>query len=763
MHIVTRGVSTLLLSAALIAMFPAASAAQMSMSECKTRQSQQSDNPLQKRALAPGEPPDTPRPWITSGNVVIVCDDAQLFADEVEYYDDTKILKARGHVNFIEGTQRITADHFEFNTKTKLGTFYLAQGIMTIAGKPDRTSMFGASEADAYFYGEEIDKIGPDKYRLKNGRFTTCVQPTPRWEFEGSTVTLVKDKRALLWNSVLRVKNVPVFYLPFMYYPINKENRATGLLMPSYGHSTTKGQTFSEAFFWAINRSQDATLNYEYTSKVGSGYGGEYRYIESPGSEGTAKIRVFNGKDATGSVLTSRSVDTVASMTQRLPGNWQFRSNVNFSNNLTARQLLQQDIAISTNSQRYAGANVQGAIGRVRISGEAAITDYFNGTTPGVRSGTAPRVTADWASSPIGSSKIYFGMTGEATSFIRQDNLDDPKTNRNLTRFDLNPTLSAPIGSLPYLSLRTSVGFRFTYWNEQLNAQGIQIEDPLHRQLLTMSATLTGPKFSRIFDTPGGGYATRWKHVIEPTVTVTRSTAFDGFDQVAKNDGVDTLRGGVTSVTYGLTNSLLAKRSIGGGPAQAQEVASIIVQQSYYSDALAAVYDTSTQSTGAPGKLGPLSFIARAQPSTRFNTQFNLDYDTKYHGIRQTSLGSGLQGRILTASVGWSKQFFIKDLIGYNDKTRLANSVNVSATFHAPDNHINGTWNWNYDFANKHQLQQRAMVSYMSQCCGVAAEFQTYYIGAFNVNGIQQDRRFNLSFSLAGLGTFSNLLGSFSR
>lgn len=35
-----------------------------------------------------------------------------------------------------------------------------------------------------YFFGERIDKIGPDKYRLVNGRLTTCVQATPRWELE---------------------------------------------------------------------------------------------------------------------------------------------------------------------------------------------------------------------------------------------------------------------------------------------------------------------------------------------------------------------------------------------------------------------------------------------------------------------------------------------------------------------------------------------------------------------------------------------------
>ena len=76
---------------------------------------------------------------------------------------------------------------------------------------------------------------------------------------------------------------MPLFYLPAMYYPINKEDRATGFLMPIYGISTIKGQTLSNAFFWAINRSQDATLYHDWYSKTGQGFGGEYRYVAGAG------------------------------------------------------------------------------------------------------------------------------------------------------------------------------------------------------------------------------------------------------------------------------------------------------------------------------------------------------------------------------------------------------------------------------------------------------------------------------------------------
>ena len=86
---------------------------------------------------------------------------------------------------------------------------------------------------------------------------------------------------------MLRAKGVPVFYLPALFYPIQKDDRATGFLMPTYGTSTYRGITLSNAFFWAINRSQDATFIDDWFSKRGNGVGAEYRYVAAPGSSGT--------------------------------------------------------------------------------------------------------------------------------------------------------------------------------------------------------------------------------------------------------------------------------------------------------------------------------------------------------------------------------------------------------------------------------------------------------------------------------------------
>jgi hypothetical protein len=52
---------------------------------------------------------------------------------------------------------------------------------------------------------------------------------------------------------------------------------------------------------------------------------------------------------------------------------------------------------------------------------------------------------------------------------------------------------------------------------------------------------------------------------------------------------------------------------------------------------------------------------------------------------------------------------------------------------------------------------------YNTQCCGVGVEYQTFTFGTAIASavGIPQDHRFNISFTLAGIGSFSNVLGAF--
>ena len=305
----------------------------------------------------------------------IDCGNESLSADQVEIFQDTNVMIATGNVVFTSGGSRIAADRLEYNTRTRTGTFFNGFGTSTMQRsrgprsptqtaqftqsaqygqqqRPGDKSMFGAQEADVYFYGEKISKVGEEKYRITSGGFTTCVQPTPRWQLTSGTVTLNLKHYAILTNSLFRVKCVPVLYLPIFYYPINKEDRATGFLMPMYGTSTIKGQTLSNAFFWAINRSQDATVLHDWFSKTGQGFGAEYRYVAAPGSDG--QIRFYNLSEheaeydnGAGGLTTTparESYQVNGALSQRISKSFRARGRVDYFSDISVQQTYSQNI-----------------------------------------------------------------------------------------------------------------------------------------------------------------------------------------------------------------------------------------------------------------------------------------------------------------------------------------------------------------------------------------------------------------------------------
>jgi hypothetical protein len=66
-----------------------------------------------------------------------------------------------------------------------------------------------------------------------------------------------------------------------------------------------------------------------------------------------------------------------------------------------------------------------------------------------------------------------------------------------------------------------------------------------------------------------------------------------------------------------------------------------------------------------------------------------------------------------------------------------------------------------WDIGRASVLNQSVGFSYLAQCCGVQAEFQKFKFPQSFAGFPAADMRFNVSFILAGLGTFSNFLGAF--
>ena len=719
--------------------------------------------------------------------------DTMLYADEVEVFTDEDRLVARGNVALVQTTNRITADSAEFNYKTKLGTFRMAYGIANIkppAARPGAGIAIPTAtnqDTDVYFVGEIVEKIGPRKYRITKGGFTTCVQPTPRWELHADTVVLNIEHYTFLRNAIFSVKGVPMLYTPVMYYPTKKDDRATGILIPTIGSTSLRGESIHNAFFWAIGRSQDATFLHDWFSKTGQGYGSEYRY--NFGSQSTGYLRGYTLREHTadyaqpdGSVLpqpgeTSYQVQGAAQ--QVLPAHIMARARIDYFSSLAEAQSFNTNYTNAYTQSRSFGGNAVGAWSTYSMNATFDHTDSFSSETASTTYGNWPKISFTRNERLIPGTPLYFSAGTEYASLLRsaKDTADSSGDySQDVTRFDFNPQIRFPFKQWQWFTVNSTLSWRDTYYTRSLvitdpttnQTAPNAVDTGLNRRFFTVQSQITGPVFNRIFDTPENGYAEKFKHTIEPFLTVSRTSAIDDFARIIQIDGTDTIFGGVTQLTYGVNNRFYAKRpGAPGQRSQPREIFDVTVTQTHYSDSQAAHYDSqvsTASSTTTPSNYSPISINVRAMPTNELNATMNVDIDSRYLAIRQISASGSYtwSGRV-QESVGWTKQGLIPQILGYNDPLNLTQTINGSSNVHTKDNRYGGIYYYTYDFMQGRMLQQRLSGFYNSQCCGVAFEYQTFNYGGVTAGlPVPADHRFFLSFTLAGLGNFSPFNGAMS-
>src|SRR4051812_3972535 len=102
--------------------------------------------------------------FVMNGNadqpVQIDCDDMQFFADHMELFQKEGRITAEGNVVYISGGNKINAERMVYYTKTRTGTFYVANG-MAVLRQAAQASIFGTQGTGSPFLGGELPKICP--------------------------------------------------------------------------------------------------------------------------------------------------------------------------------------------------------------------------------------------------------------------------------------------------------------------------------------------------------------------------------------------------------------------------------------------------------------------------------------------------------------------------------------------------------------------------------------------------------------------------
>jgi hypothetical protein len=117
----------------------------------------------------------------------------------------------------------------------------------------------------------------------------------------------------------------------------------------------------------------------------------------------------------------------------------------------------------------------------------------------------------------------------------------------------------------------------------------------------------------------------------------------------------------------------------------------------------------------------------------------------------------------VVANAGWSLNRYIPELKGFDVLAAATHYLTSTTMVRKPGNSFSTSYSFNYDLRNTNFLNQRIIAHYNTQCCGIAVEYAKVNYGIINAQriGVPKDHRFNLSFTLAGIGTFSDLFGAF--
>ncbi len=212
-----------------------------------------------------------------SGGVEMTQGDQHLAADYTRYNRNSSAANARGHVFLEYPGMRAVSDTADFNMQTKVGRLdnvgYRLSGDINMRGIADSAALLSG---DVGYYQDVT--------------YTTCPPGNYDWSIRASDLRLDNPNGVgIAHNARLRLAGFPVFYTPYLRFPINGKRRS-GFLIPIQGGGNKTGFDLILPYYWNIAPNLDMTLYPRIMSSRGMMLGAQVRGLTE-----TQKFE-FNGQ-----------------------------------------------------------------------------------------------------------------------------------------------------------------------------------------------------------------------------------------------------------------------------------------------------------------------------------------------------------------------------------------------------------------------------------------------------------------------------------
>jgi LPS-assembly protein len=732
------------------------------------------------------------------GNVDARIGTYRLQADKITVYEAENKVVAEGSVVFDQGDQqRITGSRGEWNYRTKTGYFVDSTGYTN--STQDGTRI--------YFTADRVERVSLDTIVATNVQVTACDEDVPKWSFHAGKTRIKTGDRVYVYSPTLKLKNMPVFYLPYASVSIKPRDRASGFLTPTFGGSGAKGFRLSTAYYQTLGRSADVTLRNDIYTQRGLGFGADLRTRAN--SRSYLNVGFYAVKDRVFGPSADDAHPDQGGSSLYVDGVHYFKNgfiavaDVNITSNLAFRQVfsdnIQQAISPEETSQVFINKDYNDYSFNFLIRSQ--VTSLENARIrirqlPSISFEKRPGIVSFFKNLPL-----YFSWESSADGVSRKETVEDQVRFVNdvggnpiispsiVQRLDLHPRFELPLNFAGW-SVTASGAGRVTFYSNSL--------DPATRDVLGRNVTraygefeldVRPPAFAKDFRRNGQFF---FRHVIEPYVVYRKLSGINDFDRIIRFDYIDAVAD-TNEIEFGVANRFFTRRStenVSDARAtntgtenrqqlstQPYEALTITLRGKYFFDPFFGgaletgrrnqFYPLNTLSGfvygGVPRRFSPVNVDARYRPRRDLFVDVRSDLDTNGHGIRSLSTTFGLSKRTISVfqSFYYTRAIELSpDLVQFADPRGFeAGTVRGSQWSPAVflgnrDRGFFGGASFFFDFQKRPGRGDSSLISstvtlgHAWDCCAVAGQFSS-----FNV-GLRKENRVVFSFRLNGIGSF---------
>ena len=243
------------------------------------------------------------------GSVELQQNGQQVQSNSAHYYQQSGQAQFKGDVVYRNGDVSMSADFLNYNAQTGLAKLQNAQYVIAPLHL----------RGDAQSLNVDADK----SLHLLDSSYTFCEPGHNDWDIKASEIHLYQVKRyGEAFHARLRIKEVPILYLPYFRFPLGK-GRLSGFLNPQISLSAnnvsnsgdlTLEQTelnvehFATPFYFNIAPNYDDTLTPRYLDGHGILTENEFRYLNILG-EGSIRLGYIGDDSAHISNFESLSIE----------------------------------------------------------------------------------------------------------------------------------------------------------------------------------------------------------------------------------------------------------------------------------------------------------------------------------------------------------------------------------------------------------------------------------------------------------------------